>query len=772
MTKRKNSLIKKKNTDLGTVGAKRTPLKEIPNYVLVPLTLLLVYLSAHGITIYNEGYRKESILSRTLLHALIHPAAIHLEDKGFLLIVVALIVFFLPKYYMTNRKKYFHEVAGIEKDSAEWNTDYEGYNKRMNSPYGEPTHDGPDNIILSQNVYVGMDGRRSVPNMNTIIFGGSGSGKSRSVLKPNILNVNASYVISDPSGEMATSMTPALKHFGYEASFFNVKDMSLSDHYNPLRYIHSDTDVTTMVKIIMENTQGEDAKPDQFFDSATEALLQACVFYLVKNFPEEASLPNVMKLIDLADVNEENMNLPSTFDILMQRDYERDHSSLAYKQYRIFHKGTAKTIKSILVSAMVRLTPFNLPSVRELTSSDTIHLETFGTRRRALFIILPTADQTFSFLPCMMYKQLFTTMYTKAENEIVEQVHIFQTKSINGEGSQSPERIRFLTSHQSKEEAIQYRDKILNATIKSINGDYYLVANGEPEILKEFYDTPDRNKELLKQWQEMYQNVEYVTYTDPTLPEPTLFLMDEIKNIAKVPDLLQIMSTCRKYNIGIWPVYQDHSQAVTMYGDGESEEMINNCSCFVYLGGIGKQTATYVKDKLGDMTVRVMSETYNMGDKKGGSRSFTQSARSLATVAEISQMPKDQCIIFVAGEKPFNDKKFDYTSHTNYKYTADGDAKPFILKDYFSKAYEHSNRSGSGYNLEYEISLSSKAIDSMKSNTTEYTEKIAAEKGIAGDPNHFETFQTTSTPKETKTRRNSVVGHKQREKLKFNRPKS
>lgn len=330
---------------------------------------------------------------------------------GLLTIVVAFIVMAL----YVNQQKNHVDMPGKESGSAKWYSDMDKYNKRYTDPKGTKDHNGPNNMILSNDVFLNMDTKKTFFNNNVLVIGGSGSGKSRFFVKPNILQANCNYVVTDPAGEMLASMGTFLENQGYEIRVFNLVEMDKSHCYNPFKYIRKDEDVLTMIDCLIVNTTPPNTKSgDQFWVKSETALLQALCFYLIeKCVPEEQNFGSVMELLRLAEVDENNPDKQSPLDVMFSKLKTENPASMAVKSYDIFKMGAGKTLKSILISCGVRLQVFNLQAVANLTNVDTIDLTSIGTGngKKALFVITPQASETYNFLVSMLYSQLFETLY-------------------------------------------------------------------------------------------------------------------------------------------------------------------------------------------------------------------------------------------------------------------------------------------------------------------------------------------------------------------------
>lgn len=305
-----------------------------------------------------------------------------------------------------------------EKDSAgsaKFNDDIEGYNKEFTDPKGEK------NMILTDEVFLSMEGWKTKRNCNVLVIGGSGAGKSRFMVKPNLLQANCNYVITDPAGELLESTGTFFEKNGYEVKVFNLVEMQKSNRYNPFAYIRDDVGVLMMINCLIRNTNpdGKSGGSDPFWEKSETALLQALVFYLIKYRPKkEQNFTSVMKLLRAAEVDENNPDKPSRLDHIFQEVEARDPSSIAVKQYKTFKMGAGKTLKSILISTSVRLTVFNMKQIENLTKTDDIDLGGMGFGNKVLFVIIPAADSTYNFLVSMMYSQLFETLYYVAETDL------------------------------------------------------------------------------------------------------------------------------------------------------------------------------------------------------------------------------------------------------------------------------------------------------------------------------------------------------------------
>ena len=275
------------------------------------------------------------------------------------------------------------------------------------------------NIILTHRVRLGMDGYITQRNMNVLVVGGSGSGKTRFFCKPNIYSANCSYLITDPKGELLRAAGGLLVALGYEVRVFNLIDPSQSDGYNPFSYIHSEKDVLTLIDNLIKNTTPRNASSnDPFWEKAEIALDSALMLYLVSEAPsEEQNFETLIYMMNFADVKEEDEQYRSPLDMLFRALEEEQPNHVAVKQYAIFKQAAGKTAKSILISCGARLAPFDIKELRELMETDEMELDTIGDRKTALFVIISDTDDTFNFVVSILYTQLFNLLCDKADDE-------------------------------------------------------------------------------------------------------------------------------------------------------------------------------------------------------------------------------------------------------------------------------------------------------------------------------------------------------------------
>lgn len=310
--------------------------------------------------------------------------------------------------YLSTKRNYRRRE---EHGSARW-----GGAAAVNRKYRDK--DLKKNKILTQNVCIGLDGRKHKRNLNVLVVGGSGSGKTRFYAKPNIMQANTSFVVLDPKGEILRDTGNLLKAKGYEIKVLDLINMHLSHCYNPFAYLKDDKDVLKLVTNLIRNTTPKGSNTnDPFWERSETALLEALILYLLYEAPpEEQNFPMVMELIAAAEVREDDETFQSPLDELFERLEMREPEHLAVKQYKIFKLAAGKTAKSILISLGVRLEKFNLASIAGITTTDELVLSSIGERKTALFAVIPDNDSSFNFIVGMLYTQLFQQLYFLADH--------------------------------------------------------------------------------------------------------------------------------------------------------------------------------------------------------------------------------------------------------------------------------------------------------------------------------------------------------------------
>ena len=309
-----------------------------------------------------------------------------------------------------NAKKYRH---GMEYGSARWG------NAKDIEPFMAPKF--ADNIILTKTERLMMSNRPPDPknarNKNVLVVGGSGSGKTRFWLKPNLLQCHSSYVVTDPKGSIVVECGNALLKNGYKLKILNTINFSKSMHYNPFAYVHSEKDILKLVTTLMTNTKGEGSGGDPFWEKSERLLLTALIAYLHYEAPEEEqNFATLLEMLNTMQVLEDDEEYQNPVDLLFEELAKKKPNSFAGRQYKLYKLATGKTAKSILISCGARLAPFDIQELRDLTMYDELHLDTLGDKKTALFLIMSDTDSTFNFLISMVYTQLFNLLCDKADD--------------------------------------------------------------------------------------------------------------------------------------------------------------------------------------------------------------------------------------------------------------------------------------------------------------------------------------------------------------------
>lgn len=463
-----------------------------------------------------------------------------------------------------------------EHGSAQW-----GSPVQVNRKYADkvPTR----NKILTQNVSVGLDGRKHRRNLNTLVCGGSGAGKTRFFAKPNLCQANSSYVVLDPKGELLRDTGNLLSAKGYDIKVLDLINMEKSHCYNPFVYLRSDNDIQRLVTNLFKNTTPKGSQSqDPFWDQAATMLLLALIFYLhYEAPPEEQNFPMVMEMIRAGEVREDDETYKSALDILFERLEMRNPEHIALKYYRSYHSGSGKTLKSIQITLISRLEKFNLESLASITQNDELELWSIGEKKTAVFAIIPDNDSSFSFLVGMLYTQLFQQLYYQAD----------------------------------------------------------VIHGGR-------------------------------------LPVHVHFLMDEFANVALPDEFDKLLSTMRSREISVSIIIQNLAQLKALF-EKQWESIVGNCDEFLYLGGNEQSTHEYVSKLLGKETI----DTNTYGQSKGRNGSYSTNwqlaGRELMTPDEVRMLDNRYALLFIRGERPVEDLKFDILKHSNIALTTDGGAEPY-----------------------------------------------------------------------------------------------
>ena len=463
-----------------------------------------------------------------------------------------------------------------EHGSAKW-----GVPGQVNQKYADKNI--TENKILTQNVAIGLDGRRHRRNLNILVCGGSGAGKTRFFAKPNIMNANTSFVCLDPKGELLRDTGNLLREKGYDIKVIDRINMEKSHCYNPFVYIRNDNDVQRLVTNLFKNTTPKGSQSqDPFWDQAAQMLLLALVFYLHYEAPEdEQNFPMVMEMIRSGEVMEDNDEYRSPLDELFDRLEMREPDHIALKYYRNYRSGSGKTLKSIQITLVSRLEKFNLDSLASMTQTDEMELWSLGEKKTAIFAVIPDNDSSFNFIVGLLYTQLFQQLYYQAD----------------------------------------------------------VVHGGR-------------------------------------LPIHVHFVMDEFANVALPDEFDKLLATMRSREISVSIIIQNLAQLKTLF-EKQWESIVGNCDEFIYLGGNEQSTHEYVSKLLGKETI----DTNTYGQSKGRNGSYSTNwqiaGRELLMPEEVRMLDNRYSLVFIRGERPVRDFKYDILKHPNVKLTTDGGAEAY-----------------------------------------------------------------------------------------------
>lgn len=438
----------------------------------------------------------------------------------------------------------------------------------------------PENKLMTQNVRIGLNAKKHRRNLNTLVCGGSGAGKTRFYCKPNLMQANTSFVILDPKGEIVRDTGKLLEKKGYEIRVLDLISMERSHCYNPFVYLQNDNDIQRLVTNLFKATTPKGSQSqDPFWDTAASMLLLALVFYLHYEAPEEEqNFAMVMEMLRAGAIEDEEDPRPSPLDNLFS-DLELDNPDhIALKYYHSYHAGSAKTLKSIQITLAARLEKFNLESLASMTSTDELDLPTLGEKKVALFALIPDNDSSFNFLVSILYTQLFQQLFYSADHR-----------------------------HGG------------------------------------------------------------------CLPVPVHFLMDEFANVSLPDDFDKILSVMRSRGVSVSIILQNLAQLKALF-EKQWESIVGNCDEFLYLGGNEQSTHKYVSELLGKETIDTNTFGKSSGRSGNYSTNYQISGRELLTPDEVRMLDNQYAILFIRGERPVMDFKYDILKHPNVAFTADGKA--------------------------------------------------------------------------------------------------
>lgn len=538
---------------------------------LVPVTWLALILAPYidqGLLAWIKGFTE----------AMEHPFQISWCAYSLRTIVFFAVSYFLIVFFLTSTKKNYRRRE--EYGSAVWG-DIKKINKKyMQLPYS-------DNRLLTQNVKMGLDGRKHRRNLNVLVVGGSGSGKTRFYVKPNLMQCSGSFIVLDPKGEIIRDTGKLLEKKGYAVKVLDLINMDKSHCYNPFRYFQNDNDVQKLVtNLFKATTPNNSASQDPFWDTAASMLLLALIFYLWYEAPEaEQNFSMVLEMLRACEVREDDEMYLSPVDVLFNRLEVKNPEHIALKYYRNYRSGSGKTLKSIQITLASRLEKFNLESLAKLTMTDELELEKIGERKTVLFALIPDSDSSFNFLVSILYTQLFQQLFFIADRKY----------------------------------------------------------NGR-------------------------------------LPISVHFLMDEFANVSLPNDFDKILSVMRSREISVSIILQNLAQLKALF-EKQWESLIGNCDTFLYLGGNEQGTHKYVSEQLGKATIDMDTHGKSSGQSANYSTNFQLSGRELMTPDEVRLLDNQYAILFIRGERPICDLKYDILKHPNVVDTVDGKEEPYFHND-------------------------------------------------------------------------------------------
>ncbi len=505
---------------------------------------------------------------------LVTPWKRRLEDSLKTVLILLLVYGLGIGVYLSSRRNYRR---GEEHGSAKWG-DARAVNKKYQAKEPEK------NKVLTQHVQIGLDGRRHRRNLNTMVVGGSGAGKTRAYAKPNLCQANTSFVILDPKGELLRDTGYLLEQNGYEVRMLDLLDMSRSHCYNPFVYLRDDNDVQRLVTNLFKSTTPKGSQSqDPFWDTAASMLLLALIFYLHHEAPpDEQNFPMVMEMLRAGDVREDDDSYQSPLDELFERLEMRNPDHIAVKYYKDYHSGSAKTLKSIQITLAARLEKFNLESLASLTATDELDLPSLGEKKVALFALIPDNDTSFNFLVSLLYTQLFQQLFTLADHKY---------------GGRLPVHVHFL--------------------------------------------------------------------------------MDEFANVSLPDDFDKILSVMRSREVSVSIILQNLAQLKALF-EKQWESITGNCDEFLYLGGNEQSTHKYVAELLGKETIDTNTYGKSTGRSGNYSTNYQITGRELLDAAEVRMLDNSKAILFIRGEKPILDEKYDILKHPSVALTTDGKASPYV----------------------------------------------------------------------------------------------
>lgn len=497
--------------------------------------------------------------------------------------------------------------AGEEHGSSRWAT-------RREAEAFSDARDSDNNIILTRKCRLAMSKARfdikTDRNKNVLVIGGSGSGKTRYYVKPNLMQLNASYFVTDPKGTLIADMGHLFVEAGYSIRTFDTIDFARSNHYNPLSYVKSEADILTFVECLIKNTTGDKGQAaDPFWENAERLLYTSLVAYLIYHCPEEdRNIPGLLTLLGLAEAHEDDERYKSPLDMLIDeletgkrlvppvgasafdsesRDFlngrggcswveigpaTRPEDDFALSNYKAFKTAAGKTLKSIIISCNVRLKPLSIKEVSELLSCDEMHLDALGdeSSKTVIFASMSDTNSTFDFIFAMLMWQAM--------------------------------------------------DVLCNTALLRFGG---------------------------------------------SLPTPVHFILDEFANIGTVPDFERTIAVVRSRNISCSIILQSLSQLKAAYDDS-AQTITDCCDTLLFLGGKSTETNREISEAIGKQTLSTLSVNDSRGSSSSTTRNYAKGERDLMQTSEVGRLPRDEAIVMISGSFPMKDKKYVLEEHPRY----------------------------------------------------------------------------------------------------------
>jgi type IV secretory pathway TraG/TraD family ATPase VirD4 len=552
-------------------------------------------------------------------------------------------------------------------------------NKRMLT---DPDYIDDDIIFGSykgQPLGLSLDNKYCGRSANVLVIGGTGTGKTFKFVKPNILQENASMVITDPSGDIFASFSPYLLSRGYNVYLFNANDFTLSNHYNPLLNVYDsngeivEQQVDVLVNLYMKNAKAgkEAGAGDPFWDKSEQAFMTALIYYVLENddIPKyDKCFNKILSLVQMAKVDDDS-DEESELTKEMNAFFATHPKCKCKRYYGTFQIAPMKTANTILITTAVDLQIFATEAVDKVTRVDerypemNIDIEKIATQQSYLFLGIPQAHQAYNFLIAMLYSQLFGKLYELGDKK-------FKGKTYHiGYEMGRPVFDYF----ESKEQAVKFYETVTEENI--IEKDYVnntkmysIVMDGrcyKSSVLREPLVKMINDMEKMVIWK-----IDDYCGDDPSLPIHVNFVLDEFKNIGEIPNFLNMLATCRKYRIGLMPIIQSVSQIQTMYKDNEYKTLLGNVDTTIFLGSESQDDLKFAQELVGKTTIRQRSTS---DGKSGGSTSWTPTEVPVMSLDEIEDLnnslkQRDDAIVKVRNCPAFVVRKLLVVNHRRWKY--------------------------------------------------------------------------------------------------------